>query len=182
MLKYTLKKVASSIKQAGLDVCVFKSRDYDRAVVKVRATVGRLRKHAAQTGFVAKLRDREVKDRLRRGLEDVDAPGEYKIYPRCAAASLSLAAARRRREASRRWRRRDLAPRERRRDDAGATTGPTRACPWTRASATRRAGPLYTYTTSTATDPSSTARTRGACTRSTLDQSPASAASTASSC
>ena len=65
MLKYTLKKVASSIKQAGLDVCVFKSRDYDRAVVKVRATVGRLRKHAAQTGFVAKLRDREVKDRLR---------------------------------------------------------------------------------------------------------------------
>ena len=123
VLKYTLKKVASSIKQAGLDVCVFKSRDYDRAVVKVRATVGRLRKHAAQTGFVAKLRDREVKDRLRRGLEDVDAPGEYKIYPRCAAASFSLAAARRRREASRRWRRgdavsrrwrrRDLAPRRR---------------------------------------------------------------------
>ena len=95
VLKYTLSKVASSIKQAGLDVCVFKSRDYDRAVVKVRATVGRLRKHAAQTGFVAKLRDREVKDRLRRGLEDIDAPGEYKIYPRCVSASRLLVAARR---------------------------------------------------------------------------------------
>ena len=94
VLKYTLSKVASSIKQAGLDVCVFKSRDYDRAVVKVRATVGRLRKHAAQTGFVAKLRDREVKDRLRRGLEDIDAPGEYKIYPRCVSASRLLVAAR----------------------------------------------------------------------------------------
>jgi len=79
---YSLLRVVSAIRSAGLETSVFKSQRYDHAIVKVRATAARLRKAAAQTGFVAKLKDEAVRQRLAKGVADEDAPGEYKIYPR----------------------------------------------------------------------------------------------------
>ncbi|KAJ8600325.1 hypothetical protein CTAYLR_000638 [Chrysophaeum taylorii] len=80
--KNSLLKIVSSIRQARVETVQYKSRKFDRIVVKIRASAARLKEHADAIDMKLKLSESEVRRRIQEGVEDPHEPGEYVVYPR----------------------------------------------------------------------------------------------------
>ena len=80
--RFTMLRIVKAMEAAQLETCQFKSQDWKRIIIKVRATVKRLKDQADKLNTRLRLDEKEVKKRLLDGHADTSQPGEWIIYPR----------------------------------------------------------------------------------------------------
>jgi len=80
--RFTMLRIVKAMEAAQLETCQFKSQDWKRIIIKVRATAKRLKDQAEKVNTRLRLDDKEVKKRLLDGQADGSQPGEWIVYPR----------------------------------------------------------------------------------------------------
>ncbi|KAJ8600213.1 hypothetical protein CTAYLR_001924 [Chrysophaeum taylorii] len=80
--KNSMLRIVQALRRAGLETVQFKSQDWKKIIIKIRATAKRLKEQADKLDMRLRLDEKEVKKRLSEGQPDATIPGEYLIYPR----------------------------------------------------------------------------------------------------
>lgn len=78
--RYTMRRIVEALHDANLETCQFKSQDWKKIIIKIRASSKRLRDQADVLNMRLRLDEKEVKKRLADGLPDEN--GDWLVYPR----------------------------------------------------------------------------------------------------
>lgn len=82
MRQHSMLRLVEVLRRANLETEQFKSQDWTRVIIKIRATAKRLKEQADKINMRLRLDEKEVKKRLSEGQADVAQAGEWLVYPR----------------------------------------------------------------------------------------------------
>jgi len=82
MKRHTMLKLVEALTNADLETCQYKSRKFDKILIKIRASSERLKDQADKCNKRMRLAEHEVKKRLQEGEAHPILPDEWIVYPR----------------------------------------------------------------------------------------------------
>lgn len=80
--RHTMLRIVEALKNADLETCQYKSRQFDKVIIKIRATKERLANQADKINMRMRLADSMVKKGISDGQPDLSSPGDWIVYPR----------------------------------------------------------------------------------------------------